>query len=216
LREVHAHAGARQDPRRCRPLPQFQAAGLEEGVPAEGKVQTEGLRPPAGSGEEGGRHAGHVPALEDSLTKVTDKRPTQREVLAIHREDAMCASCHARMDPLGLAMENFNGFGRFRTMEFQQPIDPAGELITGEKFTGVLDLKQSLVKNHKLEFYRTLTGKLLTYVLGRGTEYYDVATIARWEHDGEAPAVHELVQGLHTTFAAWQACLQRWRLADLD
>jgi hypothetical protein len=119
----------------------------------------------------------NVPALEDSLSKTPDKRPTQREVLAIHRESPMCASCHARMDPLGLAMENFNAFGRYRSQEFQQPIEPSGELITGEKFKGVVDLKQSLVKNHKLEFYRTLTSKLLVYVLGRGTEYYDVATI---------------------------------------
>ncbi len=81
------------------------------------------------------------------------------------------------MDPLGLALENFNGFGRFRQFERQQAIDAGGELITGEKFAGVADLKQALVKNHKLEFYRTLTSKLLTYVLGRGIEYYDVPTI---------------------------------------
>jgi len=118
-----------------------------------------------------------VPALEDSLDKTTGRKPTQRELLAKHREDALCASCHARMDPLGLAMENFNGFGRFRTMELQQPIDPAGELITGEKFAGAADVKKALVSNHKREFYQTLTGKLLTYVLGRGIEHYDVPTI---------------------------------------
>ena len=118
-----------------------------------------------------------VPALEDSLDKTTGRKPTQRELLAKHREDALCASCHARMDPLGLAMENFNGFGRFRTMELQQPIDPAGELITGEKFAGAADVKKALVSNHKREFYQTLTSKLLTYVLGRGIEHYDVPTI---------------------------------------
>ena len=118
----------------------------------------------------------NIPALEDSLVKL-DHRPTQREVLAIHRESPMCASCHVRMDPLGLAMENFNGFGRFRTTEYSQPINPEGELITGETFAGAADLKKALVANHKLEFYRTLTGKLMTYVLGRGMEYYDVPTI---------------------------------------
>jgi hypothetical protein len=81
------------------------------------------------------------------------------------------------MDPPGLALESFNGFGRFRTIESQQPIDPTGELATGEKFNGVMELKRALVENHKMEFYRTLTGKLLTYMLGRGTEYYDVPTI---------------------------------------
>lgn len=121
----------------------------------------------------------NVPALEDSIskTKKGDHPPTQREVLAVHREDALCASCHARMDPLGLALENFNAFGRFRTSERQQPIDPAGELVTGETFAGVADLKDALVKNHKMEFYRTLTSKLLTYVLGRGMEYYDIVAI---------------------------------------
>jgi len=81
------------------------------------------------------------------------------------------------MDPLGLAMESFNGFGRFRTNEFGQPIDPSGELITGEKFKGALDLKDALVKNHKLEYYRNLTTKLMTYMLGRGPEYYDLPTV---------------------------------------
>jgi len=121
----------------------------------------------------------NVPALEDSISKAkaADHPPTQREVLAVHREDPLCATCHARMDPLGLALENFNAFGRFRSTERQQPIDPAGELVTGETFAGVTDLKDALVKNHKMEFYRTLTGKLLTYVLGRGMEYYDVIAI---------------------------------------
>jgi hypothetical protein len=121
----------------------------------------------------------NVPALEDSVSKAKagDHPPTQREVLAVHREDPLCASCHARMDPLGLALENFNAFGRFRSTERQQPIDPAGELVTGETFAGVADLQDALVKKHKMEFYRTLTGKLLTYVLGRGMEYYDVIAI---------------------------------------
>jgi len=121
----------------------------------------------------------NIPALEDSIskTKTSDHQPTQREVLAVHRENELCASCHGRMDPLGLALENFNAFGRFRSTERQQPIDPAGELVTGETFAGMAELKDALVKNHKMEFYRTLAGKLLTYVLGRGMEYYDTVTI---------------------------------------
>ena len=118
-----------------------------------------------------------MPALEDSISKAGDHQPTQREVLAIHRENVLCASCHARMDPLGLALENFNAFGRFRSMECRQPIDPAGELITGEKFAAAGEIKEALVTNHKMEFYRTLASKLLTYVLGRGMEYYDPVAI---------------------------------------
>jgi hypothetical protein len=117
----------------------------------------------------------NIPALEDSKAEL--KAPTQRELLALHRADPKCASCHSRMDPLGLAMENFNAFGRQRTQEFGQPIDPAGELATGEKFNGVRDLKQALIEKHRIEFYRTITEKLMTYVLGRGVEYYDTPTI---------------------------------------
>ena len=58
-------------------------------------------------------------------------------------------SCHARIDPLGLALENFNAFRHFRSTERQQPIDPAGEMITGETFAGVEELKDALVKNHR-------------------------------------------------------------------
>ncbi|HUR58938.1 MAG TPA: DUF1592 domain-containing protein, partial [Opitutaceae bacterium] len=120
-----------------------------------------------------------IPALEDAKPKGQEKSLTQRELLALHREDPKCASCHARMDPLGVALESFNAFGRARTLDAGQPIDPSGELATGEKFNGVRDLKLSLVEKHRLEFYRTLTEKLLTYVLGRGVEYYDVPTVDR-------------------------------------
>ncbi len=119
----------------------------------------------------------NIPALEETLAEAGDRKLTQREAIEIHRADSLCASCHARMDPLGLALENFNGFGRFRSLEYGQPIDPAGELITGETFDGIVDLKRALIEKHQLEFYRTLAEKLLTYTAGRGMEYYDLATI---------------------------------------
>jgi hypothetical protein len=118
-----------------------------------------------------------IPSLEDAKPKGDEKKLTQRELLGLHRADPKCASCHERMDPLGLAMEGFNAFGRLRTQEAGLPIDPSGELATGEKFTGVRDLKQALLEKHRIEFYRTLTEKMLTYILGRGVEYYDVPTV---------------------------------------
>ena len=118
-----------------------------------------------------------IPSLEDAKKEGDHKTLSQRELLALHRADPKCASCHARMDPLGIAMESFNAFGRARTHDSGQPIDPSGELASGEKFAGARDLKQSLIEKHRVEFYRTLTEKLLTYTLGRGTEYYDVPTI---------------------------------------
>ena len=119
----------------------------------------------------------NIPALEEAAPKNADHTPTMRETLAAHRADPLCASCHDRMDPLGLAMENFDAFGAVRTTDLGQPIDATGKLSTGESFKDVRDLKHILVTNHREEFYRCLTEKMLTYALGRGMEYYDVPTI---------------------------------------
>jgi 3-hydroxy-3-methylglutaryl CoA synthase len=81
------------------------------------------------------------------------------------------------MDPIGLAFENFNALGMWRDQERKQPIDTAGKLITGETFDSVRELKHILVTKHRLDFYRCLADKFLTYALGRGMEYYDAETI---------------------------------------
>ena len=96
------------------------------------------------------------------------------------------------MDPLGLALENFNALGRWRNQELGQPIDPSGKLVTGEAFSNLKELKRVLVKHHAGDFYRTLTEKFLTYALGRGLDYYDVETVdqivARVEKSGGKPS----------------------------
>jgi mono/diheme cytochrome c family protein len=134
----------------------------------------------------------NIPPLEDAIKGLTNRAPTLRETLAVHRENVLCASCHDRMDPLGLALENFNAMGMWRGQEFGQPIDPAGTLATGEDFSNIKELKQVLVKDHAGDFYRTLTQKLLTYALGRGLDYYDVETVdqivARIEKSGGKPS----------------------------
>jgi len=121
----------------------------------------------------------NVPPLEDAEKELSDHQPTLRESLAKHREDALCRSCHNRMDPLGLALENFNALGMWRDSERKQPIDAAGKLITGETFNDVRELKRVLVTKHRLDFYHCLAEKFLTYALGRGVEYYDVETLDR-------------------------------------
>ncbi len=121
----------------------------------------------------------NVPPLEDAVKEVNDHQPTLRESLAKHREDALCRSCHNRMDPLGLALENFNALGMWRDQERKQPIDAAGRLITGETFNDVRELKRVLVTKHRSDFYHCLAEKFLTYALGRGVEYYDVETLDR-------------------------------------
>jgi hypothetical protein len=119
----------------------------------------------------------NIPALEEAKKGFGDHEPTLREMLAVHRDNPLCASCHARMDPLGLALENFNAMGMWRDEEAKQPINPAGQLVTGEAFRNVRELKRVLTHERQADFYRCLTEKLLTYALGRGLEYYDVATV---------------------------------------
>jgi hypothetical protein len=119
----------------------------------------------------------NVPALEASESDFKGHDPVLRDILKKHRENPACASCHNRMDPIGLAFENFNAFGMWRDSERKQPIAASGNLITGESFNSVTELKRILSGDHRQEFYHTLSRKLLTYASGRGTEYYDVETI---------------------------------------
>ncbi len=73
-----------------------------------------------------------VPELDESKDGFAGRTPTLREVLAAHRENAVCMSCHGRMDPLGFALENFNALGMWRERDGGQPIDASGELLSGE------------------------------------------------------------------------------------
>lgn len=118
----------------------------------------------------------NVPTLEEAK-KGRPKNITMREMMVIHREKPLCASCHARFDDLGLALENFNAVGMFRDNENGVPIDTAGKLITGEKFTTVAELNKIFTTSRRTDFYRCLTEKLITYAIGRGVEYYDAPTI---------------------------------------
>ena len=118
-----------------------------------------------------------IPALEEAKAEFKGRSPTVRELMALHRAKPLCSSCHARMDPLGLALENFNALGMWREKESGQPIDASGKLLTGESFHDVRDLKRILKDRHYLDFYRCLTEKLLTYALGRGLDYHDVDTV---------------------------------------
>ena len=118
-----------------------------------------------------------VPDLEEAKKEFKDREPKLSEMLAVHRANKLCSSCHERMDPLGLALENFNALGAWRETDARQPIDPAGALITGEKFADIRELKRVLTHERKLDVYRCLTEKLMIYALGRGLEYYDTHAI---------------------------------------
>jgi hypothetical protein len=98
---------------------------------------------------------------------------TLRAAMEQHRADPICASCHAKMDPLGFALENYDGVGKWRTQEAGSPIDATGVLPDGTRFDGPAGLRKALLTTHREEFISTVTTKLLTYALGRGVEYYD-------------------------------------------
>jgi cytochrome c551/c552 len=107
---------------------------------------------------------------------------SMREQMVAHRANPICASCHARMDPIGFALENYDAVGRWRTKDAGATIDASGKLPDGTKFNGPAELKKILLSGHRDEFATTVTEKLLTYGLGRGLEAYD------------APAVREIMR----------------------
>jgi hypothetical protein len=116
----------------------------------------------------------NVPALESSNTE--GKPLTVREMLEMHRANAICAGCHARMDPLGLSLENFDAIGQWRTADAGHAIDASGVLLDGTKINGPRELRQALLAQ-KTQFAKAVTEKLLTYALGRGLEYYDAPAV---------------------------------------
>lgn len=101
---------------------------------------------------------------------------TLRERLEQHRKDPTCYSCHAKMDPLGFGLENFDAIGAYRAVDGGAPVDASGTLPNGKKFSGVTELK-SLLKSRSDDFVRNLTAKLMTFALGRGLTSADACVL---------------------------------------
>ena len=116
----------------------------------------------------------NVPALDEN--KAGEEAKSQRERLEVHRRSPACASCHRVMDPLGFALENFDGIGEWRVKEVGGRIDPTGQLADGSAVDGPVALRRALTRKPEM-FVRTVTEKLMTYGLGRGMEYADMPTI---------------------------------------
>jgi hypothetical protein len=140
----------------------------------------------------------NVPALdEDSVgTSVSLRQQMER-----HREDATCASCHSKMDPLGFALENYNAIGKWRTMDGKFPVDSTGTLPDGSSFQGPADMRQTLI--HRLpQFANCLTSKMLEYALGRGIGAADQRAVSSITHNWEANGyrfqalIYEIVNSL--------------------
>ena len=118
----------------------------------------------------------NVPVLDDPTRHLGG---TLRQQLEQHRANPSCASCHARMDPIGFGLEHFNAIGAWRDQDGDAPVDSAGELASGDKFTTAVELTRLLADKRRWEFLHCLAERMLTYALGRGTEYYDRPALDR-------------------------------------
>ena len=129
-----------------------------------------------------------VPALK---TETAPGKPlTLRDAMTQHRAAPSCAGCHARMDPIGFAMENFDAVGRWRERDGDQPIDATGVFPEGTKFDGIAGLKTELLRQPE-QFVGTIAERLLMYAIGRNLQYYDAPTVRAVMRDA-APANYTL------------------------
>ncbi|MEE2791030.1 MAG: DUF1592 domain-containing protein [Acidobacteriota bacterium] len=126
----------------------------------------------------------NVPELEPSAG--SDKVLAMRERMEQHRANPVCASCHRVMDPLGLALENFDAVGRWRGyMPGGTAIDASGAMPDGTAFDGPADLRELLVQK-PAQFATVVTEKLMTYALGRGVDYYDIPSVRQITREAAA------------------------------
>jgi hypothetical protein len=118
----------------------------------------------------------NVPALEATSAAAAGKLLSTRERMEEHRKNPACASCHRVIDPIGLALENFDPTGKWRIKDNEVAVDSAGVLYDGTKIEGPAGLRDALLK-HQDVFLETFTENLMTYALGRRVEYYDMPTV---------------------------------------
>ena len=133
-----------------------------------------------------------VPALE--AADAHGRPRSLRERMERHRASAVCASCHQRMDPLGFALEHFDGLGKWRTEADGLPVDASAALPSGASFEGLPGLRDLLVE-HEEDFVRAFTGKLLGYALGRGLDHRD------------QPAIRQIVREAEPDGYTWSSLL---------
>ena len=119
----------------------------------------------------------NVPALDDSVKAAAGgKMLSTRERMEEHRKNPACTSCHRVIDPLGLALENFDATGAWRIKDNEVPVDSVGDLYDGTKMDGPAGLRQAILK-HSDVFLLSFTENLMTYALGRRVEYTDMPAI---------------------------------------
>jgi hypothetical protein len=118
----------------------------------------------------------NVPLLEETKGAVGSRVLSVRERMEEHRANPACMSCHRMIDPLGLALENYDVTGKWRMKDNGVPVDAAGVMYDGTKIDGPAGLRAAVLK-HSDMFVRTFTESLMTYAIGRRVEYYDMPTV---------------------------------------
>jgi hypothetical protein len=138
-----------------------------------------------------------VPLLEATTEASGGKTLSVREAMELHRSNPACTSCHVVIDPLGLALENFDATGAWRIKDNGVPVDASGELYDGTPLDGPAGLRQVLLKYREV-FVTSFTESLMTYALGRRVEYYDMPSIRRIVRDAGAAdyRVSSFIQGI--------------------
>jgi len=141
-----------------------------------------------------------VPPLE---LHEKERSLTMREAMEAHRANPVCAACHARMDPIGFALENFDGIGAWRDRDGGGVIDVSGKLPDGTPFSGPDGLRDLLLTRYRDQFISAFLEKLMTYALGRGTEYYDQPTMRTILRNaaGQNYSIPSLIRGIVTSDA---------------
>jgi hypothetical protein len=126
----------------------------------------------------------NVPTLKEQPVDSTGntKPPTMRQMMEAHRANPVCASCHKIFEPIGIALENFDAVGGWRTSDGDSAIDASGVLVDGSKVEGVASLREALVRRSD-QFVRVVTEKMMTYGLGRGVEYQDMPLVRSIVHE---------------------------------
>jgi hypothetical protein len=125
-----------------------------------------------------------VPALDQTKGATGTREITTRERMEMHRASPICHSCHRFMDPMGLALDNFDPTGRWRTRENGMALDTRGELYDGTPLASANDLRQALLRR-PIPLVRTFTRNLMAYALGRRLQWYDQATVRRVAAEAE-------------------------------
>ncbi len=126
-----------------------------------------------------------VPELDETETVRGGRRLTTRERMEMHRSNPSCNSCHRFMDPLGLALDNFDVVGKWRIRENGIPLDTRGEMWDGTRVSSPQELRKALLDN-PIPLVRTFSENLLSYALGRRVEYYDMPTIRSITREAQA------------------------------